>query len=160
MPRWVKDYAIIGLLALALLWAFARPRGPAPEGPAPALRVQQTDGRIFDLLDARGQPVLLVFWAEWCGSCKSQVPALNELQRAEPGLRILGLAVDSGDNERVRLHAQRHGIDFPVAAAQGDEARRYGVAALPTNVFVGPDGQILASHTGPLDLAGFRARLP
>lgn len=160
LPRWIVDYAIVGLLAVGVAAWIGWPRGAALSGEAPAVRLTRTDGVDFDLARQRGRPVLLVFWAEWCGTCKTQVPDLNRLQAERPDVEILGIAVDSGPNEHVALHARKHGILFPVAAADEQVAQLYKVPALPTNVFIDAEGQIADSVVGALDLRGFERRLP
>lgn len=159
VPRWVKDYAIVGALAaLVVLW-FGWPQRAAIEGPAPAVSLTRTDGERFELAQHRGEPVLLVFWAEWCGTCKQQVDDLNRLHAEQPDLPILGIAVDSGPNKEVALHARKHGITFPVAADEG-VAPAYKVPALPMNVFIDAQGQIAEVAVGALDLRGFQQRIP
>ncbi len=160
LPRWVIDYAIVALLAVAVAAWIGWPRGAGLSGEAPAVQLTRTDGTSFDLAEQRGKPVLLVFWAEWCGTCKSQVPDLNRLHAEHPELEILGIAVDSGPNEHVALHARKHGILFPVAAADDQVAQLYKVPALPTNVFIDAEGQISGTVVGALDLRGMERRLP
>lgn len=160
LPRWVKDYALVALIAALVIGAFARrPSAPDLEGAAPEVHLQRTDGQDFELHAQVGRPVLLVFWAEWCGSCKQQTDDLNRLRAERPDVEILAIAVDSGDNERVALHARRHGIEYPVAAAQGDVAARYQVSALPTNVFIDAQGRVASAVVGALDFEAFDRRL-
>lgn len=160
MPRWIKDYALVALVAaLVVGWLTRRPGAPDLEGTAPPVSLTRTDGETFELEAHQGQPVLLVFWAEWCGACKQQVDDLNQLQAGREDVTILGIAVDSGDNEAVALHARKHGITFPVAAAEGDVAARYQVSALPTNVFIDGKGDVSAAVVGAMDLQGFDRRL-
>ena len=160
VPRWIKDYALVAVVAALVIGAFARrPSAPDLEGAAPEVHLTRTDGQPFDLQTHQGKPVLLVFWAEWCGSCKQQSDDLNRLVAARPDVEVLGIAVDSGDNPRVGLHARRLGIEYPVAAAEGDIAARYQVSALPTNVFIDPQGHVAGAVVGALDFETFDRRL-
>ncbi len=163
LPRWIQDYALVGLIAVVVVGWFALRGDPAPppvEGSAPQVLLTRTDGQTFDLAAHQGEPVLLVFWAEWCGACKSQIDDLNRLQ-AEHGddVAILGVAVDSGNDKAVRRHAERFGIDFPVATADRATVQQYKVSALPTNVFVDASGDITDAVVGALDYRGFSKRL-
>ncbi|MCB9780518.1 MAG: TlpA family protein disulfide reductase [Alphaproteobacteria bacterium] len=161
MQRWMKDYAIVGAIAVAVVaWFATRPGTPAIEGDAPPISLTRTDGQAFDLASEAGHPVLLVFWAEWCGACKSQIDDLNQLQAERPDVTIIGLAVDSGNEARVKAQSQRFGIEFPVAVADDGIASAYEVTALPTNVFVGADGDVHDVVVGALDLGAFKRRLP
>lgn len=163
IPRWVQDYAIVAVVAAVVIgWIASRPgpTAPAIDGAAPDVHLVQTDGATFDLAQHQGHPVLLVFWAEWCGACKSQVDDLNRLHAERPDLPILGIAMDSGDNKSVARHAKRHGIEFPVAAGTSETMAAYGVQALPTNVFIDGEGTVHDAVVGALDYRAFVARLP
>lgn len=162
LPRWVQDYAIVAVVAAVVVgWIASNPAAPPlPAGEAaPALHLTRLDGQDFDLEAHRGQPTLVVFWAEWCGACKSQVDDLNRLHAEHPEVPLLGVAVDSGDDAAVARHVKRHGIDFPVAVGDSALQRSFGVTALPTNVFVAADGTVAEAVVGALDYRGFRSRL-
>lgn len=160
MPRWIKDYALVAVIAaLVVAWFARRPSAPVFEGSAPPVSLVQTTGQRFELSEQAGQPVLLVFWAEWCGVCQQQVDDLNRLHAQREDVSILGIAVDSGDNKAVQLHARRHGIEFPVAAAADGVQASYQVSALPTNIFVDGHGHVTDAVVGALDFEAFDRRL-
>lgn len=162
LPRWVLDYGVVAVITIVVLgWLFSGKSDPPPIlGPAPQVLLTQTDGTEFDLMARRGSPVLLVFWAEWCGACRSQVEDLNRLHEEQPELAILGVAVDSGDQASVARHAKRHGIEFPVAPADAITLSQYQVSVLPTNVFIDAQGSVTEAVVGALDHKGFSRRLP
>ncbi len=163
MPRWLQDYGLVALIAIVVVGWFAmeEPEHLAAGGPAPQVLLTQTDGETFDLHGHRGKPVLLVFWAQWCGPCKAEIPHLNKLQ-AEHGddIDILGIAMDSGDNAKVKAHAKRLGIEYPVGAGDSLITEQYGVTAFPTSVFIDAEGNISRTIVGGLDYAGLTSLLP
>jgi thiol-disulfide isomerase/thioredoxin len=79
--------------------------------PAPPLDLPTTDGRRFSLADARGQVVIVNFWATWCGPCVQELPSLVQLGRAlaerHPGkFRILAVSVDEEPAAVARFFAK------------------------------------------------------
>jgi len=96
-----------------------------------------------DLADLRGHPVLLVFWASWCGPCAAEVPALNALQgQVGDGARIL--AVNAREEPATVEAAVRGlGIRYPVALDRdGRIAEAYRVQILPTLLVLDAAGRV------------------
>jgi thiol-disulfide isomerase/thioredoxin len=70
---------------------------------APALAFQGPDGQPARLAGFRGRPVLVNFWATWCGPCVVEMPSLDALagrQAADQGLRVVAISQDSTDGRR------------------------------------------------------------
>lgn len=111
------------------------------------------DGNAVRLSDLRGKLVWLNFWATWCPPCQGETPVLrdmDEMYRAR-GLAIVGIAVQETTVDDVRAYAQRYQLGYRIAFdATAGAFNRYRVFALPTQVFVGPDGRILQVVNGPM----------
>lgn len=120
--------------------------------PAPALKLSTLDGRTLDLAAYRGRPVLLNFWATWCGPCVREFPLLRRTsdQRRSQGLVVLGVLVnDSPGNARKFVRA--HGGTWPVGIDQGARAAAaFKVVGLPETVFVRKDGTLATRVLGEL----------
>src|SRR5690606_29476300 len=80
----------------------------------PAFALPDSDGTVRNLDEWAGRPLMVNFWATWCGPCREEIPLLNEL-RAEalaPNLEVIGIAVDFRDD--VLAYTQETPIDYPV----------------------------------------------
>lgn len=116
---------------------------------APNFTLPKPTGEMLALTAFRGRPVVVEFWATWCGSCRTQLVALSAL---DPGLRAkIGLVAINVEEESkiVRSFLDRHAIPAEVLLDSGGlVAAEYRVDVLPTTVFVGGDGRVLLRHVG------------
>jgi peroxiredoxin len=123
-----------------------------PATAAPALRLTTLDGGTLDLAAYRGRPVLLNFWATWCGPCVREFPLLRRTlgQRRSDGLVVLGVLVnDSAGN--ARGFVREHGGTWTVGIDQGAKAAAaFKVIGLPETVFVRRDGTLSSRVLGEL----------
>lgn len=102
----------------------------------------------------RGRRVLLNFWATWCVPCRKEMPALSAAQARNPGVRIVGVALDQP--QAVREFLKRTPVDYPILIgidADPEPSARFGdtLGALPYSVLIGPDGHIERRKLGPFD---------
>ena len=156
-------------LALAALAACAP--GTAPEAPAP--RVVGLDAVQARLAEARGEPLLLNFWATWCAPCVAELPELVEVAeefRGE-GVRLLTISYDymvpgPADAEEalglVRAHLERAGLEMEVLVYDEDDYDGINdlldlPGPIPVTIAFGADGQEVARVEDQADADGFRA---
>jgi thiol-disulfide isomerase/thioredoxin len=100
-----------------------------------------------------GKPMLINFWATWCGPCLREIPMLKELQTARPDLQVVGIAIEKP--EPVVEFAGNMQFNYPILIGQNEAwaaaaALGVNIYALPFTVFTGADGSILGVHTGEL----------
>lgn len=128
-------------------------RRPIPEV-IPAITLPDREGVTRQLTDWKGRPVLINFWATWCGPCRDEIPLLKDLrhQRVRDRLEIVGIAIDQRDD--VIRYAREMGIDYPILIGEKDgyaAAEAFGVAlVLPFSVFADSKGRIVTIKIGEL----------
>ena len=138
----------------------AGPDTTGPEAPATVLHRLRPDFALLDLDGRRRRPdewqgkILVVnFWATWCAPCREEIPLLIDLERRRPGVRVIGIALDTAD--AVRAFARELGIGYPILLddARGSTMRRYGnrIGALPFTVVTGRDGIVAYVRLGELE---------
>ena len=101
------------------------------------------DGKSIDLSSYRGHPVIVDFWATWCGPCRKQIPELVALYKKynkSRGLVIIGVSCDMIQGDGVKAVApfiEEFRINYPIALADERLVDSMGVEAIPTTLFVG-----------------------
>jgi peroxiredoxin len=118
---------------------------------APNFLLETADGGMVRLSDLRGKPVLVNFWATWCGECRREMPAMQRLAQLH-GDAIAVVGVDVGEGTRaVTTWATRLGVSYPLVL-DGDKSvsERYTVPAIPTSFFLDADGVIRSLAFGEL----------
>jgi peroxiredoxin len=110
---------------------------------APDFSLQDLDGRTVDLSALRGKPVLLDFWATWCGYCREALPFIELLHRDMKD-KVAVIGIDNEDSELARDFLQAHGYSLPSLVDRKDEAvNGYHVIGWPTTVLINRDGKIV-----------------
>ena len=130
---------------------------PAPTVPEtlPDVTLPDRAGTPRSLVSWKGRPLIINFWATWCGPCREEIPLLNTLrkERAADRLEVIGIAVD--ERQAVLKFATEMGIDYPVLMGEQEgyeAAEHFGVASLvlPFSVFADSQGRIVTLKVGEL----------
>ena len=125
---------------------------------APDFTVVDRDGNEVKLSDFFGKPIVLNFWASWCGPCRSEMPDFDRVF-TELGDEVQFLMVNMTDGSRETLEiamsfVDESGFTFPVYYdVNYDAAYTYGVSSLPTTYFIAADGTLTAYGMGAISEA-------
>jgi len=115
--------------------------------------VYDADGNTVKLSDYIGKPVVVNFWASWCGYCKIEMPDFQKAYEAY-GDKIQFLMVDltgGGNDTRAAGDAviAENGFTFPVFYDDDNSAAyAYGIRSMPTSIFVDADGNLAGQNVG------------
>jgi cytochrome c biogenesis protein CcmG/thiol:disulfide interchange protein DsbE len=124
---------------------------PLLNRPAPDFTLSDLDGQPVSLSDYRGRPVIVNFWASWCGPCKIEFPIFQDAReryRAD-GLEILGV-VHHDSAEAAAAFVEEEGSEWPALLDPNDVAwSAYSGLALPTSFFIDREGVVRAVSFGP-----------
>ena len=121
---------------------------PAPQQgfPAPNFTLQTLQGTELTLSNQRGNPVLVNLWASWCGPCRAEMPAMQEIYEKyrEQGFTILAVNATNQDSRNAAADfVEEHQLTFPILLdTSGEVSDLYNLRSLPTSFFINADGII------------------
>jgi peroxiredoxin len=147
--------AIVSAPSSALATANALQAEMAAGKLAPDFTLRNLAGEPMKLSDLRGQPVLINFWASWCGPCRLEMPNLVQTYAAHQAEGFVILAVNPTIEDTrpdVKAFVEEFNIPFPVLLDETGEVTNqlYRLRGLPTSVFVNRAGQITHIHLGAM----------
>lgn len=144
--------------------------------PAPALKSEQALGaKLTPLVQLKGSPVLLFFWAHWCGDCKAEAPIITQLRSefARKGLQVIGPtrlygytaqvehaspSDELGYIDAVRRRFYSGLLDMPVPVSRYN-FDTYGASTTPTLVLLDRTGKVAMYHPGALPYGELRQEI-
>jgi peroxiredoxin len=117
---------------------------------APNFQLQDLAGETVSLEALRGQPVLINFWATWCGPCKIEMPYLQQIYdgHSARGLRLY--AIDVGESATTAgKYLAENNLSMPVLLDTDRKvAAAYGITAIPTTFFIDLNGIVRQKFIG------------
>ena len=175
-PRWINVVPLIAsLLAIGIgALLIIRPSIFAPAVPpagltgslnsnarmpkegevVPDFQLATLDGRTVKLSDLRGHPVLINFWATWCGPCKDELPLIVAAYDANKAKGFRVLAIDStafDDLTNIKDFASNFKMTFDVLMDSDDAiSTDWNIMGLPSSFFIRADGTVAKVHVGQM----------
>jgi len=143
-----------GAAATAGETIFANGSGTLAVGDA-AWNFETTDvnGNPVSLADFAGQPIIINYWASWCGPCRIEFPHLQEAYNEYQDEGVVLLAVNQQEDSATAIDYFRElGLTFtPVLDEDGEIGRQYQIGrTLPTTFFINAEGEVSVVHRGPM----------
>ena len=122
---------------------------------APVFSVADAEGNMVHLSDFYGKPIVVNFWASWCGPCKSEMPDFEEAYITYgEDVNFLMVNMTDGGRETVetaREYIRGQGYTFPVYFDTSQEAAiTYGVSSIPSTYFIDSEGYAVAYAQGAI----------
>ena len=141
------------LACIILLMAGCNSSHPPRIGSAaPDFTITDSD-RTVSLSQFRGKPVLLNFWASWCGPCIEETPSLVQLQR-ELGNKVTVIAIsEDADEAAYKQFIRDHKVDLLTVRDSGSQKANetYGTFKFPETYVIDGNGTIVRKFIGPID---------
>lgn len=127
-------------------------------GPVPEIEATDVAGQAHSIgPKSSANPQVIYFFAEWCPICKGQNAAMSSIAE---DYQVLGIAMQSGNDEKVRDYLNQQGIDFSVINDEsGAISRTFGVHGVPTTFVLDEHGEVRYSTRGLSPQPGLRLRL-
>ena len=116
--------------------------------PAPLFSLKNMQGDSISLESLRGKYVLMDFWASWCTPCRDENPRMLKIynQYKSNKFDILGVSIDQSES-KWKYAVEQDKLSWPqVIDDQNISNRLYGILAIPSNILVDPQGNIIAKN--------------
>jgi cytochrome c biogenesis protein CcmG/thiol:disulfide interchange protein DsbE len=141
---------LVAVLALGACSAGRQASSATVGQPVPPIVATTLDGASFDLADYRGRPVIVNFWASWCGPCRDEFPVLQAGldEHADDGLVIVGVVYKDMPDAAAGFTDEFGATWDSVTDPDGTAASAYRVVAPPQTYFVDGDGILRSIHIG------------
>ncbi len=137
---------VVAIICLLFISAAGQEPKPLADFSLPRL-----NGQTVSSKDLKNNIVVLDFWATWCAPCVGEIPAFNKLQAKyrSRGVRVIGLAVQSGWPSDVRKFIAGHRMRYTVLIGNDQTVADFEAIGFPTTYLVAPGWKVYKKYTGP-----------
>lgn len=103
----------------------------------------------MEISEFRGRPVLITFWASWCGPCRVELPELSGLYGELMGRGFVLITVNLDQNPAAgRRFLDALGLRLPVYRIDPRATKFLGIDSLPTNILLDQEGRLVQAYKG------------
>ena len=127
----------------------------------PGFRLSSLDGPAWTDERAKeaSKPVVVNFWATWCGPCVREIPALQSLHHSGE-VTVIAVSLDKGGRADVQPFVEEQGIDYPVVTGGMDLFRRLGGEVVPFTLVLDAELRLVKAHRGLVTLHTLEREVP
>ncbi len=150
-------------LIFALFWVSTATADDQPSSaPLFAATLSDLDDKPVALERFRGKPLIVNFWARWCGPCRAEIPELIAIRKAHKGkLEVLGIGIED-KADPAKEFAKAYEMDYPVFVAKEKgiplmQALGNTKGGLPFTIVVDRNGQVVQKKMGLMKKADLEA---
>ena len=143
----------LAALALAFSATLASAQEMPSSAPLFAATLSDLDDKPVALERYKGKPLIVNFWARWCGPCRAEIPELIKFRNAHKGkVEVLGIGIED-KAEPAKEFAKAYDMDYPVFVAKEQgiplmQALGNTKAGLPYTLFIDRNGQVIQRKMG------------
>ncbi|MGG4607714.1 protein disulfide oxidoreductase [Providencia sp. Me31A] len=158
LKKWSKEIIVLVIILFVAFTVMDLWR--KPQTLAPVLLEQHTlaNGETVSLANlSKEKPVLVYFWATWCGVCNLTSPSVSDLNQS--GMPIISVAIRSGETSRLMTGMEKKDLNFPVINdISGQLSNAVGVSATPTFMVI-DNGELVSFTSGWTSSYGLKVRM-
>jgi cytochrome c biogenesis protein CcmG, thiol:disulfide interchange protein DsbE len=142
------------IIAVSLLTSSSSAAPPAPAAPGFSVAALGRSGTV-SLTQYQGKPVIVNFWASWCGPCQQETPLLASWYKQEHGrIALIGLDENDSPAAKALAFARAKGVTYPLGSDPLTTVTGpYGVDALPQTFFLNAQHRIVEHVLGAMTKA-------
>lgn len=155
---WIKELSILALILIVFsvgmdLWR----KQDMPNHMALPITGAALTGEVINVLEmSKDKPVIVYFWATWCGACKFVTPTINWFSDA---YQVVGIPLRSGEDKKVSRYMKAHDYDFTnINDPLGEISKKWGISVTPSIVII-KNAEVQSITTGITTPWGLFARL-